>query len=152
LNVSLLLKFGGHMTTKKGATWLFATEKGNHLWPVGTHPSSNGVAQTVPEALPHLPVQSFSPVLLPVQRLPPPATAFPTPGAGCSSKATPCQGRARWAGSLSGGALVLALTGVAHLSSRTGGSYPLLGPGAERASAGEAASSCCPCRSACCSR
>ena len=94
LNVALLLKFGGHMTTKKGATWLFATEKGNHLWPVGTHPSSNGVAQTVPEALPHLPVQSFSPVLLPVQRLPPPATAFPTPGAGCSSKATPCQGRA----------------------------------------------------------
>jgi hypothetical protein len=33
-------------------------------------------------------------VLLPVQRLPPPATAFPTPGAGCSSRATPCQGRA----------------------------------------------------------
>ena len=94
LNVALLLKFGGHMTTKKGATWLFATEKGNHLWPVGTHPSSNGVAQTVPEALPHLPVQSFSPVLLPVQRLPPPATAFPTPGAGCCFNATPSQGRA----------------------------------------------------------
>ena len=31
LNVSLLLKFGGHMTTKKGATWLFAHEKGGHL-------------------------------------------------------------------------------------------------------------------------
>ncbi len=33
-------------------------------------------------------------VLLPVQRLPPPATAFPTPGAGCCCKATPSQGRA----------------------------------------------------------
>src|SRR6266568_6253357 len=34
------------------------------------------------------------PVLLPAQRLPPPATAFPTPGAGCCFKATPSQGRA----------------------------------------------------------
>ncbi len=34
------------------------------------------------------------PVLLPVQRLPPPATAFPTPGAGCCFNATPSQGRA----------------------------------------------------------
>src|SRR6266568_7619268 len=34
------------------------------------------------------------PVLLPVQRLPQPATAFPTPGAGCCFKATPSQGRA----------------------------------------------------------
>ena len=61
LNVSLLLKFGGHMTTKKGATWLFAHEKGGHLEPVGTHPCSNGVAQTVPEAFSPLPKQSFSP-------------------------------------------------------------------------------------------
>ncbi len=39
-------------------------------------------------------MQRFSPVLLPVQRLPPPATAFPTPGAGCCFNATPSQGRA----------------------------------------------------------
>ena len=94
LNRSLLLKFGGHVTTKKGATWLFDNEKGNHLWHVCTHPCSNGVAQTVPEAFLFLTMQSFSTCLLSVQRLPPPATAFPTPGAGCSSKATPCQGRA----------------------------------------------------------
>ena len=152
LNRSLLLKFGGHVTTKKGATWLFATEKGSHLWPVGTHPCSNGVAQTVPEALPPLPVQSFSPVLLPVQRLPLPATAFPTPGAGCCFPATPSQGRARWVGKPGAGALVLALTGVADLSSRTGGSYPLLGADTACASAAAETSAGTPCRSACCSR
>lgn len=30
VNMSLLLKFGGHMLTKKGATRLFANEKGSH--------------------------------------------------------------------------------------------------------------------------
>ena len=38
------------------------------------------------------------------------------------------------------GALVLALTGVAYLSSRTGGFYPLLGAGETCASAGSAIS------------
>src|SRR2546430_8467519 len=69
-------------------------------------------------------MQSFSSCLLSVQRLPPPATAFPTPGAGCSFTATPSPGRAGGAGQ-GVGALVLAWTGVAHLSSRTGGFYPL---------------------------
>jgi uncharacterized protein YqjF (DUF2071 family) len=34
LNVSLLSRFGGHVTTKKGTTWLFANEKGAHpnIW------------------------------------------------------------------------------------------------------------------------
>src|SRR2546421_55387 len=84
----------GPCDKEKGSHLAFAHEKGSPLRLVGTHPCSNGVAQTVPESFPLLPMQSFSPVLLPVQRLPPPATAFPTPGAGCSSKATPCQGRA----------------------------------------------------------
>ena len=30
LNVSLLIRFGGQVTTKKGTTWLFANEKGAH--------------------------------------------------------------------------------------------------------------------------
>jgi hypothetical protein len=94
LNVSLLVRFGGHVTTKKGTTWLYANKKGCHLWHVSTPPRSNGVAQTVPESFHPPTVQRFSPVLLPVQRLPQPATAFPTPGAGCLPKATPSQGRA----------------------------------------------------------
>src|SRR5437588_1545076 len=97
-------------------------------------PCSNGVASTVPEAVLFLTMQSFSSCLLSVQRLPPPATAFPTPGAGCSFTATPSPGRAGGAGQ-GVGALVLALTGVAHLSSRTGGFYPLLGAGAGDATA-----------------
>src|SRR5205823_4143498 len=31
LLVSLIIKFRGHVTTKKGATWLFDNEKGSHL-------------------------------------------------------------------------------------------------------------------------
>ena len=31
LNVSLLIRFGGHVTTKQGTTWLVANEKGSHL-------------------------------------------------------------------------------------------------------------------------
>src|SRR6266567_4383969 len=50
LSVSLLIRFGGHVTTKKGTTWLFDNEKGSHLWHISTHPCANGVAQTVPEA------------------------------------------------------------------------------------------------------
>ncbi len=61
------------------------------------------------------------PLLAPVCRLPQPATASPTPGAGCFSQATPCQGRAGGVG-YGVGALVLALTGVAYLRTRTGGS------------------------------
>ena len=53
--------------------------------------------------------------------LPQPATASPTPGAGCFSQATPCQGRTGCVG-CGRGALVLALTGVAYLGNRTGGS------------------------------
>ena len=47
LNVSLIIRFGGHVTTKKGITWLFANEKGSHLWQASTPPCSNGVAQMV---------------------------------------------------------------------------------------------------------
>ncbi len=36
----------------------------------------------------------FPPTCLPVQRLPQPATAFPTPGVGCEQETTPSQGRA----------------------------------------------------------
>src|SRR5713101_433213 len=94
LNVSLLLRFGGQVTTKKWTTWLFANEKGSHLWQVSPSSCSNGVAQTVPEAFLPRRCRGSPPVLLPVQRLPPPATAFPTPGAGCCFTATPSQGRA----------------------------------------------------------
>src|SRR6266566_1098881 len=94
LNMSLILKFGGHVTTKQGTTWLFANEKGSHLWHISTHPRSNGVAQTVPESFLPQRCRGSSAVLLPVQRLPRPATAFPTPGAGCCFNATPSQGRA----------------------------------------------------------
>src|SRR5207244_3338499 len=118
------------------------------LWHVSPPPCSNGVAQTVPESSLSSTMQKVSPVLLPVQRLPLPATAFPTPGAGCRTFATPSQGRARWAEKPGGGALVLALTGVAHLSSRTGGSYALIDAGTAEAIAGAATSSCCPARSA----
>jgi hypothetical protein len=50
LIVSLIIRFGGHVTTKKGTSWLFANEKGSHLWQTSPPPCSNGVAQTVPEA------------------------------------------------------------------------------------------------------
>src|SRR5713101_4082827 len=94
LNVSLLLRFGGQVTTKKWTTWLFANEKGSHLWQVSPSSCSNGVAQTVPEAFLPRRCRGSPPVLLPVQRLPPPTTAFPTPGAGCCFTATPSQGHA----------------------------------------------------------
>ena len=34
LNVSLLIRFGGHVTTKQGTAWLVANEKGDHpkIW------------------------------------------------------------------------------------------------------------------------
>src|SRR5947209_12041731 len=132
----------GFLLTKKGATWslsapILAPTESPKRFPKRSLPSR---------------CRASPPVLLPVQRLPPPATAFPTPGVGCSSRATPCQGRARWAGGLGGGALVLALTGVAPLSSRTGGSYPLLVAGTESARAGSETSTDCPCRWACCKR
>ena len=142
----------GPCDNEKGNHLVFDNEKGSHLWHISTSLCSNGVAQTVPESFLPPTVPRLSPVLLPVQRLPPPATAFPTPGAGCCVKATPSQGRARWVGSSGAGALVLALTGVAHLSSRTGGSYPLLDAGTADAIAGSATSTWCPARSACCSR
>jgi hypothetical protein len=97
LNVSLLIRFGGHVTTKKGTTWLFANEKGDHLLSNQTDTGSacsNGVAQTVPESFLPRRCRGSPTVLLPVQRLPQPATAFPTPGAGCCFNATPSQGRA----------------------------------------------------------
>ena len=84
-----------------------------------------------------------------VCRRPPPRSRLPVRVA----VARPRQVKAaQEAGRSGAGALVLALTGVAHLSSRTGGSYPLLGADAACASAGEAASTWCPCCSACCSR
>ena len=94
LNVSLLNKFGGHVTMKKGTTWLLIMKKGATC---GISPPL--LAPT--ESPKRFPNRSFPrrcrgspPVLLPVQRLPQPATAFPTPGAGCCFKATPSQGRA----------------------------------------------------------
>jgi hypothetical protein len=71
LNVSLLLRFGGHVTTKKWTTWLFANEKESHRGQVSPPPCSNGVAQTVPETF--LPPR--------VQRLSPSLAACPTSAA-----------------------------------------------------------------------
>jgi hypothetical protein len=89
LNVSLIIRFGGHVTTKKGTTWLFANEKGSHLWQASTPACSNGVAQTVPEAL-----------------LPPTAQRL----SHCPAASTPRQVKAaQEAGRLGASALVLAL-------------------------------------------
>ena len=94
LHVSLLITFGGHLTTKKRNTLTFCERKREPLVAY-FHPSllqrsrPNG-SRIVPSPT----VQRVSPVLLPVQRLPRPATAFPTPGAGCCFNATPSQGRA----------------------------------------------------------
>ena len=79
VTVSLLNKFGGHVTMKKGNHLACDNEKGSHLWHISTPPCSNGVAQTVPESFLPPTVQRLPPVLLPVQRLPPPATAFSAP-------------------------------------------------------------------------
>ena len=129
----------------------FANEKGSHLWHISTPPCSNGVAQTVPELFLPPTVQKFSPVLRlsNVCRRPLPRSRLPVRVA----PSTPRQVKAAqeevgWGE----GALVLALTGVAYLSSRTGGSYPLLGAGAACISAGSESSARYPCRSACCSR
>ena len=84
-----------------------------------------------------------------VCRRPPPRSRLPVRVA----VARPRQVKAaQEAGRSGAGALVLALTGVAHLSSRTGGSYPLLDAGTADAIAGSATSTWCPCRSACWSR
>jgi hypothetical protein len=152
LNVSLLLRFGGQVTTKKGTTWLVANEKGGHLWQVSPPPCSNGVAQTVPEAFLPPTVQRLSPspaCLSNVCRSPPPRSRLPVRVAASPPRQVKA---AQEVGKPGAGALVLALTGVADLSSRTGGSYPLLGAGTACASAASATSACCPCRSACCSR
>ncbi len=94
LNLSLLIRFGGHVTMKKGTRWLLITKKGATC---GISPPLLAPTES-PKRFPNRPstpmVQRVSPVLLPVQRLPPPATAFPTPGAGYPPKATPSQGRA----------------------------------------------------------
>src|SRR5258706_36251 len=94
LNLSLLIRFGGHVTMKKGTRWLLRTKKGATC---GISPPLLAPTES-PKRFPNRPstpmVQRVSPVLLPVQRLPPPATAFPTPGAGYPPKATPSQGRA----------------------------------------------------------
>ena len=85
----------------------------------------NGVAQAVPVAslLPTMSLSLGGPCLL--QRLPQPATAFPTPGVGCwlkdHAESRPCRGRGAGAAGL--GALVLALTGVVDLHHHTGGSF-----------------------------
>jgi hypothetical protein len=152
LNVSLLLRFGSQVTTKKGTTWLVANEKGGHLWQVSPPLCSNGVAQTVPETFLPPTVQRLSPspaCLSNVCRRPLPRSRLPVRVAASPPRQVKA---AQEAGRSGAGALVLALTGVAHLSSRTGGSYPLLGASAACASAGSETSVGTPCRSACCSR
>ena len=71
-------------------------------------------------------VQRVSAVLLPVQRLPPPASRSRLPVRVAAPRPRQVKA-AQEAGKPGAGALVWALTGVAHLQSRTGGSYPLLG-------------------------
>src|SRR6266487_3450455 len=94
LPTSLIIKFGGHLTPKKGSTWLLLTKKR------ATCDTSRLILAPT-ESPKRFPTRSFPrrcrrspPVQLPVQRLPQPATAFPTPGAGCCFNATPSQGRA----------------------------------------------------------
>src|SRR6266700_2290422 len=94
LPTSLIIKFGGHLTPKKGSTWLLLTKKR------ATCDTSRLILAPT-ESPKRFPTRSFPrrcrrspPVPLPVQRLPQPATAFPTPGAGCCFNATPSQGRA----------------------------------------------------------
>ena len=70
-------------------------------------------------------VQRVSAALLPVQRLPPPASRSRLPVRVAAARSRQVKA-AQGAGKPGVGALVLALTGVAHLSSRTGGSYSLL--------------------------
>ena len=151
LNVSLLLKFGGPMTKKKGATWLLLMKKG----------ATSGLS--APIHAPTEPPQRFPQRSLPYQcrasprfcclsnvcRHPPPRSRLPVRVAHPEPRHVKA---AQEAGGLGGGALVLALTGVAHLSSRTGGFYPLLVPGTESTRAGSELSTGCPCRSACCNR
>src|SRR6266496_3064909 len=94
LPTSLIIKFGGHLTPKKGSTWLLLTKKR------ATCDTSRLILAPT-ESPKRFPTRSFPrrcrrspPVQLPVQRLPQPATAFATPGAGCCFNATPSQGRA----------------------------------------------------------
>src|SRR6266700_6581626 len=126
LNVSLLLRFGSHVTTKKGATDFLLTKKGATC---GMSPPLLAPTES-PKRFPNRPFprrcrgSPWSCCLSNVCRRPPPRSRLPVRVA----VSTPRQVKAAQEAERSGaGALVLALTGVAHLSSRTGGSYPLLG-------------------------
>src|SRR5260221_8663634 len=95
LNVSLLIRFGGHVTEtrKREPPGFLLTKKGATC--------SRSPPVLVPTESPkRFPNRTFprlcrrSPsVLLPVQRLPQPPTPSPTPGAGCCSQATPTKAR-----------------------------------------------------------
>src|SRR6266702_832845 len=146
LNVSLLIRFGGHVTTKKGTTWLFANEKGGHPSLLQRSRPNGSRIVASPDGAEAL---SLSCCLSNVCRRPPPRSRFPVRVAASMPRQVKA---AQEAGRSGAGALVLALTGVAYLSSRTGGSYPLLGAGTADAIAGSATSTWCPARSACCNR
>jgi hypothetical protein len=151
LNMSLLLRFGGQVTTKKGTTWLVANEKGSHLEQISPSPAPT-------ESPKRFPKRSFprrckgsprSCCLSNVCRRPPPRSRLPVRVAASPPRQVKA---AQEDGRLGAGALVLALTGVADLSSRTGGSYPLLGADEACARAASETSLGTPCRSACCNR
>src|SRR6266487_3187890 len=119
LNVSLLNKFGGHVTMKKGTTWLLIMKKGATC---GISPPL--LAPT--ESPKRFPNRSFprrcrgsprSCCLSNVCRRPRPRSRLPVRVAASPPRQVKAaQEEAGWGE----GALVLALTGVAHLSSRTG--------------------------------
>ena len=85
--------------------WMASALRG--LSPVPGAVCSNGVAQAVPGAS-LLPTVGRSRESLSLQRLPQPATAFPTPGVGCFHQTTPSQGRAG-GGAIGGGRARLGL-------------------------------------------
>jgi hypothetical protein len=151
LNVSLLLRFGGQMTTKKGTTWLLITKKGA-TWSMSAPSLLQRSRPNGSRGVPSPGSAELRPgfcCLSNVCRRPPPRSRLPVRVAAFLPRQVKAAQEAR---SWGAGALVLALTGVADLSNRTGGSYPLLASGAESASAGSETSTSCPCRSACCKR
>ena len=152
LHVSLLITFGGHLTTKKRNTLTFCERKREP--PVAyLHPSSLQRSRPNGSRIVPSPDDAETPplscCLSNVCRRPPPRSRLPVRVAASTPRQVKAAQEVQRQGA---GALVLALTGVAHLSSRTGGSYPLLGARAVDAIAGSATSVGTPCRSACCSR
>src|SRR5262249_52724807 len=137
LTVSLLSRFGGHVTMKKGTTWLLLTKTGAScgMSPPLLAPTESPKRfpnRSSPRRCRRSPRSCFLPT---VCRRPPPRSRLPVRVAEPSPRQVKA---AQEAGKPGAGALVLALTGVADLSSRTGGSYPLLDAGTADAIAGEA--------------